>query len=252
MGSFRAWRRKRILARRPLDEALWQRVTGDLPILERLNADEFARLRELVTVFVREKSFYGAHEFGVDDYMRVVVAAQACLPILNLDIDYYRGWYSIVLYPGGFVAEREFEDEDGIVHTGYEELDGESAEGGPIALAWDEAQPQPAGSPYNVVIHEFAHKLDELTGVPNGLPPLHPDMSVKTWANVMNAAFEDFTAAAAADPELDDYAATDPAEFFAVMSELFFTVPDELREDQPGVYEQLAAFYRQDPVARAR
>ena len=87
--------------------------------------------------------------------------------------------------------------------------------------------------------------------VPNGLPPLHPDMSVKRWANVMNAAFEDFSAAAAADPELDDYAATDPAEFFAVMSELFFTVPDELREDQPGVYEQLAAFYRQDPVAKA-
>jgi Mlc titration factor MtfA (ptsG expression regulator) len=247
MRSFRVWRRRRILERRPLDDALWRRATGDLPILHRLNADEVARLRELVTVFLHEKSFYGSHGLVVDDYMRVVVAAQACLPILNLGIDYYRGWYSIALYPGGFVAEREFEDDDGIVHTGYEELDGESAEGGPIALAWDEAQPQPDGSPYNVVIHEFAHKLDELTGVPNGLPPLHPDMSVKTWAAVMSAAFEDFSAAADTDPALDDYAATDPAEFFAVMSELFFTVPHELHEDQPTVYEQLTAFYRQDP-----
>jgi len=250
MVSLTAWRRRRLLRRYPLDDALWQHVVNDLSVLHRLNTEERQQLRELVNVFVHEKSCFGAHDLVVDDYMRVAVAAQACLPILNLGIDYYRGCRSIVLYPGGFVAEREFEDEHGIVHTGYEELDGESAEGGPIALAWDEAQPQPEDSPYNVVIHEFAHKLDELTGAPNGLPPLHRSMSVKTWAEVMNAAFEEFAAAADADPDLDDYAATDPAEFFAVMSELFFTMPRELRNDQRAVYDQLAAFYRQDPACR--
>jgi MtfA peptidase len=251
MASLKAWRRARLLRRRPLDDSLWRRVADDLPLLAGLAADELARLRELATLFVHEKSFFGAHDLVVDDYMRVVVAAQACLPILNLGIDYYRGWYSIVLYPGGFVAEREYEDDDGIVHRGFEELDGESAEGGPVALAWDEARPQPAGSPYNVVIHECAHKLDGLTGVPNGLPPLHRDMSLATWAEVMNVAFRAFTDAADADPDLDDYAASDPAEFFAVMSELFFTQPEALRNDHGAVYAQLAAFYRQAPAERA-
>src|SRR5262249_44974135 len=159
-----------------------------------------------------------------DDTMRVTIAAQACLPVLNLGLDLYRGWYTVILYPGAFVAHRETPDEDGIVHTGFEELDGESAQDGPVVLSWDEAQPLPEHEPYNVVIHECAHKLDELTGAPNGLPPLHADMNVAEWSRVMNAAYDDFNDRLNRDVELpfDDYAASDPAEFFAVVSELFF------------------------------
>jgi Mlc titration factor MtfA (ptsG expression regulator) len=245
-----AWRRARILHRNAIDDVLWQRVVGELAILDRLTDAELSQLRDLATLFLHQKTFVGAHGLEVNDYMRVVVAAQACLPILNLGLDYYRGWYTVILYPDSFVAHREVvEDETGVVHTGYEELDGESAEGGPVVLAWHEARPQPDAEAYNVVLHEFAHKLDEFNGGANGLPPLHADMSVAKWSGVMNAAFEAFNAAIdrGEEPPFDDYAGTDPAEFFAVISELFFTVPDTLLAEYPDVCMQLAAFYRQDP-----
>jgi Mlc titration factor MtfA (ptsG expression regulator) len=253
--QFSAWRRNRILRRNAIDDALWQRVVDEIAIFDRLSDAELARLRELATLFLHQKTVVGAHGLAIDDYMRVVIAAQACLPILNLGLDYYRGWYTVIVYPESFVAHREVvEDETGVVHTGYEELDGESAEGGPVVLAWHEAKPQPPDEPYNVVLHEFAHKLDEFNGGANGLPPLHADMSVTTWSTVMNTAFETFNAAIdrGDEPPFDDYAGTDPAEFFAVISELFFTVPDGLRAEYPDVYAQLAAFYRQDPCEPLR
>jgi Mlc titration factor MtfA (ptsG expression regulator) len=248
----RARRLARILDRHAIPAALWQRVVDDLPILDRLTDDELARLRELATVFLRQKTFVGTHDLAIDEYMRTVVAAQGCLPILNLGLDYYRGWYTVILYPGAFVAHRELhDDESGVVHTGFEELDGESAEGGPVALSWDEARPRGDDDDgYNVVIHEFAHKLDELTGAPNGLPPLHRGMSVAAWSTALSAAFDAFNDRLdrGEEPPFDDYAGTDPAEFFAVLSELFFTAPDVVHETYPDAYAQLSAFYRQDPV----
>ena len=251
LKRIRAWRRARILERHAITDPLWQRCTDQLHILDRLDADELARLRELVTLFLHQKKIVGAHELRVDDAMKIMVAAQACLPILNLGLGFYRGWYTIILYPGAFVAHREVHDEDGVVHTGYEELDGESSEGGPVVLSWEESQPLPADEVYNVVVHEFAHKLDESTGAPNGLPPLHPDMNVATWSTVMTAAFDTFNAALDRneEPPFDDYAGTDPAEFFAVVSELFFAAPDVLVDAYPDVYTQLRMFYRQDPIS---
>ena len=252
LQRWRAWRRARILRRYAIADAVWRRVVEELSILARLTNNEVDRLRELSTLFLHQKTLVGAHALNVDDYMRVVVAAQACLPILNLGLTYYRGWYTVILYPGAFVAPREVEDETGVVHSGFEELDGESAEGGPVVLAWDEARPRPIGEAYNVVLHEFAHKLDELNGAPNGLPPLHTGMSVAAWSTAMNAAFETFNAIIERgdEPPFDDYAGTDPAEFFAVITELFFTVPAELRTEYPDVYAQLAAFYRQAPAGQ--
>lgn len=251
LKHLRAWRRARILERHAIGDALWQRSVDQLHILDRLETDDLLRLRELVTLFLHQKTIVGAHELHVDESMKVTVAAQACLPILNLGLDYYRGWYTIILYPGAFVAHREVPDEHGIVHTGYEELDGESAEGGPVVLSWEEAQPLPEDEIYNVVVHEFAHKLDELTGAPNGLPPLHPDMKVEAWSAAMTAAFDAFNNAIDRneEPPFDDYAGSDPAEFFAVTSELFFAAPDVVLDAYPDVYAQLGAFYRQDPIA---
>src|SRR5574337_1049056 len=147
LARFRAWRRARTLARHPIADDLWRTTVDALHILDRLDDAEIARLRDLVTLFLRQKTFVGAHELAVTDAMRVTIAAQACLPVLALGLDYYRGWYTLIVYPGAFVAHRERHDEDGIVHTGYEELDGESAEGGPVVLSWDEAQPLPADEP---------------------------------------------------------------------------------------------------------
>lgn len=249
--KLRAWRHARILERRAISDALWDGIVEQLHILDRLDVDEIARLRELSTLFLHQKSVVGAHELPIDDAMRVTVAAQACLPILNLGLDYYRGWYTVILYPGAFVAHREFHDESGIVHTGFEELDGESSEGGPVVLSWEEAKPLPEDEVYNVVVHEFAHKLDELTGAPNGLPPLHADMNVEAWSDAMTRAYDAFngTLDRNEEPPFDDYAGSDPAEFFAVVSELFFAAPDVLIDVYPDVYAQLRTFYRQDPIA---
>lgn len=225
--------------------------------LDGLTENELLRLRELSTIFVAEKSFVGTHELVVSDFMRVAVAAQACLPILNLGLGYYRDWFTVVLYPGAFVAHREVADEDGIVHTGYEELDGESMAGGPMALSWEESDPRAIDREANVVVHECAHKLDELTGEPNGLPPLHTNMRLDEWSAAFARAFEHFSAtaehaAAADDFEFDDYAATDAAEFFAVMTEAFFENPAALQDEYPAVYAQMRQFYRQDPALRQR
>ncbi len=247
----RARRRARVLERHAIADTLWARTVDALHVLDRLDHAEIDKLRELATLFLHHKRILGAQQLLVDDAMRVTIAAQACLPILNLGLDYYRDWFTVYLYPGPFVAHRETPDEHGIVHTGFEELDGESAEGGPVVLSWEEAQPLAEDEPYNVVVHECAHKLDELTGAPNGLPPLHAEMRVADWSKAMNAAYADFNARLDRDDDVpfDDYAGSDPAEFFAVTSELFFAAPDVIVDAYPDVYAQLRAFYRQDPIA---
>ncbi len=256
LKRLQAWRRARIRQRHAIPDGLWSDVVAQLHVLDHLDANDVARLRDLVALFLYEKTIVGAHELRIDDRMRVTIAAQACLPILNFQqtdqgLSCYRGWRTVILYPGAFVAHREIEDDTGLVHSGFEELDGESADGGPVVLSWEEAQPRPSDEIYNVVIHEFAHKLDELTGPPNGLPPLHADMRIETWSTVMSRAFEAFNAMLDRDegPPFDDYAGTDPAEFFAVLSELFFAAPDVVIEAYPDVYAQLRTFYRQDPIA---
>lgn len=251
---WRERRRRRLLARHALDDALWQAVLTDCPAFDHVCATERTQLRELTTLFLAEKRFFGTHGFAVDDYMRVSVASRACLLVLHLGLNYYRGWHTIILYPTGFVAEREVEDETGVVHTGLEELDGESMYGGAVALNWDEARPLRDNVPVDVVLHEFAHKLDEANGEANGLPPLHQDMSVAEWSRVFNAAYAVFHGWVDAETDLpfDDYAATDPAEFFAVASETLFLAPKRLRDALPEVYAQLARFYRQDPLAAGR
>ncbi|MEQ8858586.1 MAG: zinc-dependent peptidase [Pseudomonadales bacterium] len=264
LDGWRGWRRRRLLERHAIDDARWQRILAASPLFDRLTDAERNRLRELTTLFLASKRFFGAHGLAVDDDMRVSVASRACLLVLGLHdgLDYYRGWYTIVLYPGGFVAEREVEDEFGVVHSGYEELDGESMAGGAVVLNWEEAQPRRADpdsnrepgddpEPVDVVIHEFAHKLDERNGEANGLPPLPADMSVAEWAEVFNAAYERFIDWTDAGVQLpfDDYAATHPAEFFSVATEAFLLAPRRLRDALPDVYQQLARFYRQDPAA---
>jgi len=252
MGWFVRWRRARILRRAGFNESAWQETVNRYSFVRTLTDSERARLRELVILFLHEKAIHGARGMIVHDEMRLAIAVQACILILNLDLDCYRGWSEVIVYPDEFVAEYEYMDEAGVVHRVREPMTGESWLQGPVVLSWADAAAADRGSGYNVVIHEFAHKLDMLNGDANGFPPLHADMSREAWSQALGTAYEDFCRHVDHGEEtlIDPYAADDPAEFFAVMSEAFFEIPQALQAAYPEVYRQLALFYRQDPAAR--
>ena len=154
--TLRNWRRERILKRSALDAAQWRAVLERYPFTRALSADERARLRDKVVLFLHEKSISGAGGLVVRDEMRLCIAAQACMLILNLDLDWYRGWVEVIVYPGEFVADYEYVDEHGVSHHVEEPMSGESWLAGPVILSWADAQLR-GESGYNVVIHEFAH-----------------------------------------------------------------------------------------------
>jgi Mlc titration factor MtfA (ptsG expression regulator) len=250
VGWLRDWKRKRVLANHSIDDASWRKVAKLLPFLKNLPEPETRKLKDLALLFLSEKEFSGAHGIEVTDAMRLSIAAQACLPILELGLEWYRGWSGIVVYPGDFRVRRSEVDENGVLHEWDDELAGESMPGGPVILSWDAAAHDTA---MNVVIHEFAHKLDMLNGEANGVPPLHAGMSREAWRAAFAAAYEGFCDAVdrGKDTWLDPYAAEHPAEFFAVLSEAFFQDPQETRRRYPDAYDQLKRFYRQDPASRS-
>lgn len=243
MGWLTEWRRRRVLRKHRIDDALWSRATGKLAFLPRS-----AKLRELALLFLAEKQFVGAHGLEVSDVMRVSIAAQACTLILGLGLDWYAGWHGVIVYPGDFRVRRKEIDEDGVVHEWDDELAGEAMPGGPVVLSWDAAAHDPA---INVVIHEFAHKLDMLNGEADGVPPLHVGMDRRAWIRAFDEAYEGFCGAVdrGKDTWLDPYASEHPSEFFAVLSEAFFREPRETQRRYPAVYDQLVLFYRQNPAA---
>ncbi|MBS1131923.1 MAG: hypothetical protein H6R16_2925, partial [Proteobacteria bacterium] len=197
-----------------------------------------------------EKEFSTAGGLELTDEICVSIAAQGCLPILKLGLNAYRDWIGIVVYPDEFVVPRRIEDESGIVHEYDDVLSGEAWEGGPLIVSWHDVQM--AGDGYNVVIHEFAHKLDMLNGDADGMPALHSGMTEAEWEEVFFAAYEDFCQRVDSGEEtaIDPYASEDPAEFFAVLTESFFEIPDLVTEEYPALYELLSRYYRQDPLAR--
>lgn len=244
-----------MLARYAIPDAVWNTTIAEVPSLVQLPPEALDRLRDLALLFVREKAIEAGADFSLDDAMRVRIAALACRPILELGLDSYADVYSIVVHPDEFVVpDREYVDEAGVVHLGDDVLSGEAFEQGPVVLAWEDVLASGRGEGYDVVAHEFAHKLDLLGGSMDGMPPLHRDMSSKTWIAAFQNAYDDLRARLerSEDPWLDPYAAEDPAEFFAVCSEMFFDVPAQLAQSYPAVYDQLAAFYRQDPAGAAQ
>ncbi|MHA6495199.1 M90 family metallopeptidase [Pseudomonas borbori] len=255
MWSFRAWRRQRILAQNPLDPALWAEVQQRLPIIDGLSDAELQRLGERAVLFLHAKHLTALPGVTLSDEARLMLAVQAELPLLNLaDLNWYQGFHEIVLYPDDFVSPQRHRDASGVVHEWDGEHSGEAWQQGPVILAWPGVQASGQWDGYNLVIHELAHKLDMLNGDANGLPPLHRDMRIGDWASAMQSAYDQLNAELDANPDapgaIDPYAAEDPAEFFAVTSEYFFSAPDLLAEAFPQVYAQLKLFYRQDPLAR--
>lgn len=254
-GLLRNRRRRRVLATAAIPDEIWRKVLVSVPVLDWLDTDEQSRLRALSLLFLHEKRIEAAGGLVVDESMKARVAALACLPILELDLDCYAGFVSVILYPGEFVVRgREHVDEAGVVHIVDDVLSGEAWEAGPVVLGWEDVAASGQAQGYNVVVHEFAHKLDLLDGAVNGVPALHREMSVADWTTTFQAAYDELVEQIdrGEEPWLDPYAVEDPGEFFAVCSEYFFELPLDLLVRYPRLYRQLAAFYRQDPAARHR
>ena len=256
MGWLRDWQRRRILARHRIDDALWRRAQRHLPFLRGLSAEEQRRLKELAVLLLAEKQVTPVRGLELSDDDRVEIALQACLPVLELGLGWYDGWVGIVVHPADFHVQRSETGDDGVVHEWDDDLAGESWPGGPVVLSWealgDSGSVAEGGA--NVVIHEFAHKLDMMGGEADGVPPLPSRAARKRWIEVFDAEFNRFRAELDAGREtfLDPYAAEHEAEFFAVASEAFFESPHALKGEFPGLYELFTSFYRQDPAARLK
>jgi len=252
MSWFGRWRRARILKQHAIPHHAFDTALASLPILRGLDASERERLREAASLFIHYKTFSAAGGAKVGDATRLSIALQACLLTLNLDRNSYRGWNEIILYPDEFLRHREEMDEAGVVHRSRDILAGESWHGGPLVLSIADVEESGQGAGINVVLHEFAHKLDMLNGDANGFPPLHRGMDAAAWARDFSAAYADLCARvdAGMDTAIDPYAATDPAEFFAVLTEVFFETPRLLDTEYPAIYRQLQQFYRQHPLLR--
>jgi MtfA peptidase len=244
----------------PILPALWASATANYEFVQRLSLEDQARLRHLASTFLSRKTISGADGQAITDLVRVQIAAQACILILNLGLEYYDGWHEIILYPAQFTTEREYTDGAGVVHRTRSVLAGEAWLQGPVVLSYEDVTNTEGA--HNVVIHEFAHKIDMLNGGANGYPPLHKGLNREKWKQTFLAAYLQFCEAvdkaemlprrqahAALDAiPIDPYAAENPAEFFAVCSEVFFEAPEVLAQSFPAVFVQLALFYKQNPV----
>lgn len=254
----RAWfkrrRRKRYLRESLVSESDFGSAVAGTPACRGLDDEAKTRLREVVTLFLHEKIFEAAAHTEIALQDRMLVAVNACLPILNLGIDAYDDWTTMIVYPDEFIVSYEEEDETGVVHSGRDLRTGEAWERGPLVISLRDVHAQSYWEGYNVVIHECAHKLDMRNGASNGFPRLHRDMSARRWSEVFTLAYEDLGARIERGEQtpIDAYAAESPAECFAVFSEYFFEAPQRLRAAYPAVYGQLVQYYRQDPLARGR
>jgi Mlc titration factor MtfA (ptsG expression regulator) len=252
LTAFREWRHRRVIKHSAINTEEWALAFARLPILHGLSEDERQRLQELAILLIHYKSFEAAKGLLLTQEMIVHIALQASLPILNLGFSSYDGWVSVIVYPEAFFQRRSHMDEAGVVSEDDAHLAGESWLRGPVILGWQDASVAGEVDGHNLVIHEFAHKLDMQNGAANGFPPLHSTMVINDWIDVFSQAYAHFKQHCHGREycDIDCYAATSPAEFFAVFSEVFFERPEVLQRHYPEVSQQLRLFYRQDPLKR--
>lgn len=243
------WRDSRI-RKKPFPEAWESAVQRGLPVFHALPVDQQARLKQLIKLFIARKKFYGCAGLQVTDEMRVVIAAQACLLLLNQSGRVYPKLRSILVYPSAFRVQHAARQEDGTVDASGRDLAGESWSNGKVILAWDSVERgvRDFTDGNNVVLHEFAHQLDSASGSTNGAPSLHKN-SYRTWSAVFSSNFDNLRRRAQRRRAtvMDTYGATNPAEFFAVATETFFEKPHELHARRPELYAELQQYYQMDP-----
>jgi len=242
-------RRRRLLAA-PFPDA-WARVLGrNLPPYAALSREERQRLHGTVNVLLDEKRFEGCGGLELTDEIRVTIAAQACMLLLNRSDAVYQRLSTVLVYPSTYVASGKGlfgEDEQESVRLG------ESWRTGVVVLAWDSVKGGAANfnDGRNVTLHEFAHQLDQEDGVADGAPLLESRSAYRTWARVLSREYEALRGRAERGRRtvINEYGATDPAEFFAVATETFFEKPRQLHRKHPKLYEELKHYYRTDPLA---
>jgi Mlc titration factor MtfA (ptsG expression regulator) len=224
----------------------------NVPLYRRLPDADKHELQEHIEVFLAEKHFEGAGGLKMNDEIKVTIAAQACMLLLHRKTDYYPGLLSIIVYPHEYIARHTQWDEIGLVSEGPQVRLGESSRRGAVVLAWDHVR---AGATdihdcHNVVFHEFAHELDAEDGSVDGAPALPRRSMYLAWARVLGREYERLRRDAARGSRtlLDRYGATNPAEFFAVATECFFTNSIRMKEILPELYEELRLYYQQDPA----
>jgi MtfA peptidase len=258
-----------IVQRRAVDEALWHGTISQLPFIAGLPAKDLSRLRVLVSLFLDSKEFSGAQGMQVSDVQAVMVACQACLPVLHiapphrpdLALAWYDSFVGIVLHPTAVRARREWTDDNGVAHSGNEELTGEILEGGPLMLAWSDvaAAGEHAKQAYNVVIHEFIHVMDVRDGAADGCPPMGAAQR-KLWLNTLQAAYEQFcedspawerfgSLQSAPDPLLDAYGTSSIDEFFAVAAEAYFVQRESFAQRYSQLLTLFDSFFRPEIIA---
>jgi len=227
-------------------------IRENVPYVDTLTSEDQSELQGLIQVFLAEKRFEGCAGLEITDEIRLTIAAQACVLLLHRETDFYPKLRSILVYPHAYVADGSHRDDEHIVTEGPEARLGESSARGSIVLSWDDVcrGAFDVHDGHNVVFHELAHQLDQEGSGGRGAPVLPTRSMYLAWARVLG---EEYTALLD-DLEhhrqtlIDSYGATNPAEFFAVVTELFFEKPQQLKERHPALYEQLRGFYQQDPA----
>lgn len=244
------WRLRRVLAR-PLDAVQLGYIERNVDQYRGMPAALRQQLQRLVKQFLHQKTFVGCAGLEVTDEMRVTIAAQACLLLLNRRTDVYPGLHAVLVYPGAFLVPRKEADEAGVVTETRQDLLGESWGDGRVILSWEHVRRAglPAQGTHNVVLHEFAHQLDSESGSNNGAPLLGSAERYRRWSETLSRDF----ALLRRDTYwgqrdvLDPYGATNPAEFFAVATESFFEQPHALASRHPELYAEFQAYFRVDP-----
>jgi MtfA peptidase len=250
-----SWGRQIRFRPEPIPSAWPDIVDRRVPLARGLSGDERERLLRLAQVFLAEKHFEGCGGVTVTEEMRVTIAAVACLLLLHMEGPCYPALRTVLIYPHAFVPKLAAVPGTGEVVEPSGPLGGQSWRDGVVVVAWDEvvSGARDATDGHNVVLHEFAHQLDQEDGVADGAPLL-PAGALRTWARVLGREYERLRNDATAQrlSALDPYGATDKAEFFAVATESFFERPLQLEGEHPELYGELKRFYGQDPARRAR
>lgn len=235
------------------DETDWDRAAL-IPLLTPLSTDERQKLVTLAKKFLRQKKLVPLQELVLDTQQQARIALLFSLPVLELGLEWLDGFHEVLIYPAPFVVADSWQDDFGLVHQGEVVHSGQSWDQGPVVLNWLEIQDSFDLSGFNLIIHETAHKLDlRNAGVVNGIP-LIPLREVARWEQLLHGAMVDLQDEVEQVGEdatsMDAYAASDPAECFAVLSEYFFSSPELLAERFAELYRCFVHFYRQDPLAR--
>lgn len=251
MFGFKKWRRRRLMQKSLPNEWL-SILRKNVSYYRHLPSDLQQKLQGLINIFLNEKTFEGCAGLKINDEIRITVAAQACILLLGIEdlSSFYEGLRSVLVYPGSYVAKVKNQHNSFFVEEGYQRRHGEAWERGHVVLSWDDVQKGASDihDGQNLVFHEFAHQLDYDYGATSQIES--DNSSYLSWGWVVGNEYNNLLKALKRNQQtlIDEYGATNLAEFFAVVTEYFFEKPHELQKKHPELYQQLMEFYQQDPA----